>query len=83
MRSVHRACENSASARSLAAAPNAAVRVASCCERARDGRAGASARPSTIAVAASVWRPLAASQDELAERSIRYLTALQDERERS
>ncbi|KRC59334.1 sugar phosphate isomerase [Agromyces sp. Root81] len=35
----------------------------------------------TIAVAASVWRPLAASQDELAERSIRYLTALQDERE--
>ena len=36
----------------------------------------------TIAVAASVWRPLAASQDELAERSIRYLTALQDERER-
>jgi D-psicose/D-tagatose/L-ribulose 3-epimerase len=37
----------------------------------------------TIAVAASVWRPLAPSQDELAERSIRYLTALQDERERS
>lgn len=36
----------------------------------------------TIAVAASVWRPLAASQDELAERSIRHLTALQDERER-
>ncbi|MGI9823105.1 sugar phosphate isomerase/epimerase family protein [Agromyces sp. Marseille-Q5079] len=36
----------------------------------------------TIAVAASVWRPLAASQDELAERSIRYLEALQDERER-
>jgi D-psicose/D-tagatose/L-ribulose 3-epimerase len=35
----------------------------------------------TIAVAASVWRPLAASQDDLAERSIRYLTALQDERE--
>lgn len=35
----------------------------------------------TIAVAASVWRPLAASQDELAERSIRYLTALQNERE--
>jgi D-psicose/D-tagatose/L-ribulose 3-epimerase len=29
-----------------------------------------------------VWRPLAASQDELAERSIRYLTELQDERER-
>ena len=37
----------------------------------------------TIAVAASVWRPLAASQDDLAERSIRYLTALQDEREQS
>ena len=37
----------------------------------------------TIAVAASVWRPLATSQDELAARSIRYLTALQDERERS
>jgi D-psicose/D-tagatose/L-ribulose 3-epimerase len=35
----------------------------------------------TIAVAASVWRPLAPSQDALAERSIRYLTALQDERE--
>ena len=34
----------------------------------------------TIAVAASVWRPLAASQDELAARSIRYLQALQDER---
>lgn len=29
----------------------------------------------TIAVAASVWRPLAASQDELAERSIRALRA--------
>ncbi len=37
----------------------------------------------TIAVAASVWRPLAASQDDLAERSIRYLSALQDEREQS
>lgn len=37
----------------------------------------------TIAVAASVWRPLAASQDELAARSISYLTALQDERERT
>ncbi|MDQ0574064.1 sugar phosphate isomerase/epimerase family protein [Agromyces albus] len=37
----------------------------------------------TIAVAASVWRPLAPSQDELAERSIRYLSALQDEREPS
>lgn len=36
----------------------------------------------TIAVAASVWRPLAPTQDELAERSIRYLTALQYERER-
>lgn len=35
----------------------------------------------TIAVAASVWRPLASSQDELAARSLRYLTALQDERE--
>lgn len=35
----------------------------------------------TIAVAASVWRPLAPSQDALAERSIRYLNALQDERE--
>jgi D-psicose/D-tagatose/L-ribulose 3-epimerase len=35
----------------------------------------------TIAVAASVWRPLAPSQDALAERSIRYLTALQDERD--
>ncbi|MCD5348283.1 sugar phosphate isomerase/epimerase [Agromyces sp. S2-1-8] len=34
----------------------------------------------TIAVAASVWRPLAPSQDELAARSIRYLTALNDER---
>lgn len=30
----------------------------------------------TIAVAASVWRPLAASQDDLAERSLAYLTAL-------
>ncbi|MEI5583641.1 MULTISPECIES: sugar phosphate isomerase/epimerase family protein [unclassified Agromyces] len=35
----------------------------------------------TIAVAASVWRPLARSQDDLAERSIRYLAALQDERD--
>ncbi|NLA10414.1 MAG: sugar phosphate isomerase/epimerase [Microbacteriaceae bacterium] len=34
----------------------------------------------TIAVAASVWRPLAPSQDELAERSLRYLRALQDRR---
>ncbi|WP_203580314.1 sugar phosphate isomerase/epimerase family protein [Microbacterium hibisci] len=32
----------------------------------------------TIAVAASVWRPLAASQDDLAERSLRYLTGLQN-----
>ena len=31
----------------------------------------------TIAVAASVWRPLAASQDELATRSLQYLTELQ------
>ncbi|MCR2783822.1 MULTISPECIES: sugar phosphate isomerase/epimerase family protein [unclassified Microbacterium] len=30
----------------------------------------------TIAVAASVWRPLAASPDALAERSLAYLTAL-------
>jgi len=30
----------------------------------------------TIAVAASVWRPLAASQDDLAVRSLAYLTAL-------
>lgn len=36
----------------------------------------------TIAVAASVWRPLAASQDELAQRSLAYLTALQDARSR-
>ncbi|BDZ54202.1 sugar phosphate isomerase/epimerase family protein [Agromyces marinus] len=34
----------------------------------------------TIAVAASVWRPLAASQDALAERSLRHLTALEQER---
>ncbi|GAA3912015.1 sugar phosphate isomerase/epimerase family protein [Microbacterium invictum] len=31
----------------------------------------------TIAVAASVWRPLAPSQDELATRSLAYLNALQ------
>jgi D-psicose/D-tagatose/L-ribulose 3-epimerase len=31
----------------------------------------------TIAVAASVWRPLAESQDALAERSIAHLRALQ------
>lgn len=35
----------------------------------------------TIATAASIWRPLAESQDALAERSLAYLTALQDERE--
>lgn len=34
----------------------------------------------TIAVAASVWRPLADSQDALAARSFAYLTALQNER---
>lgn len=33
----------------------------------------------TIAVAASVWRPLAASQDELASRSLHYLNELQAE----
>lgn len=37
----------------------------------------------TIATAASIWRPLASSQDALAERSFRYLTRLQDEREQS
>jgi len=37
----------------------------------------------TIAVAASVWRPLAPSQDELASRSLAYLTSLQDERART
>lgn len=35
-----------------------------------------------IAVAASIWRPLARTQDELAERSIRALTALHDARDR-
>ncbi|MEJ3405556.1 sugar phosphate isomerase/epimerase family protein [Rathayibacter sp. YIM 133350] len=35
----------------------------------------------TIAVAASIWRPLAESQDALAERSIRHLQRLQHERE--
>ncbi|MRG61703.1 TIM barrel protein [Agromyces sp. CFH 90414] len=35
----------------------------------------------TIAVAASVWRPLAATQDELAARSIHFLNELQNERE--
>lgn len=34
----------------------------------------------TIATAASVWRPLAESQDALAERSLAYLERLQDER---
>jgi len=34
----------------------------------------------TIAVAASVWRPLAPSQNELASRSLAYLTSLQDRR---
>ncbi len=34
----------------------------------------------TIATAASIWRPLAASQDELATRTVDYLTALQEER---
>lgn len=34
----------------------------------------------TIAVAASIWRPLAGSQDELARRSLHYLTSLQNER---
>ncbi|MHA6693200.1 sugar phosphate isomerase/epimerase family protein [Homoserinimonas sp. A520] len=35
----------------------------------------------TIATAASIWRPLAASQDALAERTLAYLTELQDSRE--
>jgi D-psicose/D-tagatose/L-ribulose 3-epimerase len=34
----------------------------------------------TIAVAASVWRPLAESQDDLARRTLDYLTALQNGR---
>ncbi|WP_111718720.1 sugar phosphate isomerase/epimerase [Homoserinimonas sp. OAct 916] len=34
----------------------------------------------TIAVAASIWRPLAASPDDLARRSLEYLTRLQAER---
>lgn len=34
----------------------------------------------TIATAASVWRPLAESQDELARRSLDYLTRIHDER---
>lgn len=36
----------------------------------------------TIAVAASVWRALAPTQDALAERSLAFLRALQDERAR-
>lgn len=34
----------------------------------------------TIATAAAIWRPLAESQDALAERSFRYLTQLQEAR---
>lgn len=34
----------------------------------------------TIAAAASVWRPLASSQDALAERSLAHLSRLQPER---
>ena len=34
----------------------------------------------TIATAASIWRPLATSQDALAERTLAYLSALQDRR---
>ena len=34
----------------------------------------------TIATAASIWRPLAESQDALAQRTLDYLTGLQDER---
>jgi len=34
----------------------------------------------TIATAASIWRPLAENQDALAQRSLDYLTGLQDER---
>ena len=37
----------------------------------------------TIATAASVWRPLASSQDALAERTLAYLTQLQNSRENS
>lgn len=36
----------------------------------------------TIATAASIWRPLAPSQDELAARSLRHLSELQAERTR-
>lgn len=35
----------------------------------------------TIATAASIWRPLAESQDALASRTLDYLTALQESRE--
>lgn len=34
----------------------------------------------TIATAASIWRPLAESQDALAERTFAYLSALQGDR---
>jgi len=34
----------------------------------------------TIATAASIWRPLAASPDELAQVTFNHLTALQDRR---
>jgi len=34
----------------------------------------------TIATAAAIWRPLAESQDALAERSFRHLTDLQEAR---
>lgn len=37
----------------------------------------------TIATAASVWRPLAPTQDDLAERSLARLTQLLDERQRT
>lgn len=37
----------------------------------------------TIATAASIWRPLATTQDALAERTLKYLTELQDARERA
>lgn len=36
----------------------------------------------TIATAASIWRPLAASQDALAERTLAYLNLLQSSREK-
>jgi len=37
----------------------------------------------SIATAASIWRPLADSQDALAQRTLDYLTALQNERQQS